>query len=60
MYGLYKKPRKHILSTDTQINLFEKLVSPILLYQRKLWDIENFKNVEQFNVWFWKRMLNVK
>jgi hypothetical protein len=39
MYEVIKMGRKHNLSLSCQLDLFDKLVKPILLYGSEIWDI---------------------
>ena len=41
MYEVIKKGRKHNLSISCQLDLFDKLVKPILLYGCEIWDSDN-------------------
>jgi hypothetical protein len=38
MYEVIKKGRKHNLSISCQLDLFDKLVNPILLYGCEIWE----------------------
>jgi hypothetical protein len=41
MYEVKKKGRKHNLSISCQLDLFDKLVKPILLYGSEIWGFGN-------------------
>ena len=41
MYSVITKCRKHNLSIDCQLDLFDKIVKPILLYGCEVWGFSN-------------------
>jgi hypothetical protein len=41
MYEVIKMGRKHNLSLSCQLDLFDKLVKPILLYGSEIWGFGN-------------------
>ena len=60
MYSLLSKTRNLELPPDLQIELFEKLVRPILLYACEIWGFGNVEVVERVQLNFLKRVLNIK
>ena len=48
------------LPIDTQIDLFEKTVKPILLYGCELWAFENNQSLEKVQLKFLKYIINIK
>ena len=60
MYEIIKKSRKLNLSIDTQIDMFDKMVTPILLYGCELWGFENVDIIERLHLRFCKLVLNLK
>jgi predicted DNA-binding protein YlxM (UPF0122 family) len=39
MYEVLKRGRTHILSLESQLELFDNMVKPILLYGSEIWDL---------------------
>ena len=60
MYSLIKKSRSLLLPTDLQIELFDKLVKPILLYGSEVWGFGIFDVLERTVLKFLKFILNMK
>ena len=60
MYSLLRKMKRLVLPTDTQIDLFEKTVKPILLYGCELWAFENNQILKKVQLKFLKYILNIK
>ncbi|MFI0416591.1 MAG: hypothetical protein ACH255_20940, partial [Candidatus Thiodiazotropha sp.] len=60
MYSLLSKARNLELPPDLQIELFEKLVRPILLHACEIWGFGNVEVVERVQLNFLKRVLNIK
>ena len=60
MYSLLRKIKKFLLPIDTQIELFEKTVKPILLYGCELWAFESNEALEKVQLKFLKHILKVK
>ena len=48
------------LPVDCQIELFEKVIEPILLYGCELWGTENTENIEKFRLRSYKQILKVR
>ena len=47
MYGLIRKSRSLMLPIDLHIELFEKMVQPILLYGSEVWGFGNLDVLER-------------
>ena len=60
MYIVLRKARKLDLPIDLQLQLFDTMVVPILLYGAKIWDYENCKIIETLHMQFCKIILKVK
>jgi hypothetical protein len=60
MYEVLKKGRKHNLSISCQLDLFDKLVKPILLYGCEVWGFGNNEILELVQLKFCKRLLHLK
>ena len=59
MFSLLTKSKKLELPLDIQSELFDQLVSPILLYGSEIWGYEDCKILESFHVKFCKNVLKV-
>ena len=60
MYEVIKKGRKHNLSISCQLDLFDKLVQPILLYGCEIWGFGNNEILERVQLKFCKLLLRLK
>ena len=60
MYEVMKKGRKHNLSISCQLDLFDKLVKPILLYGCEIWGFGNNDIFEKVHLKFFKIILHLK
>ena len=60
MYGLIRKSRLLMLPIDLQIELFEKMVQPILLYDSEVWGFGNLDVLERVVLKYLKSILNMK
>jgi hypothetical protein len=47
MYEILKRGKFHNLSISCQLDLFEKVVKPILLYGCELWGLSNWDIIER-------------
>ena len=59
MYSVITKCRKHNLSIDCQLDLFDKVVKPILLYGCEVWGFSNHSLIEKLHLKFCKHILNL-
>ena len=59
MYGVISKCRNHNLSIDCQLDLFDKVVKPVLLYGCEVWGFSNINIVEKLHLKFCKYILNL-
>ena len=59
MYGVISKCRNHNLSIDCQLDLFDKVVKPVLLYGCEVWGFSNINIVEKLQLKFCKYILNL-
>ena len=60
MYSLLRKARNMQLPIDLQIELFNKLVKPVLLYGCEVWGFGNIEIIERVQLKFLKYVLNLK
>lgn len=60
MYGVLKKARMFNLSIDCQLDLFDKIVVPILLYGSEVWGFGNLDVIEKVHLSFCKMILGLK
>lgn len=45
MYGVIRKIRQFNLPVDCQLDLFDKVVMPVLLYGCEVWGFENIETI---------------
>jgi hypothetical protein len=57
---LLKKNRTLDLTFDLQIDLFNKTIKPILLYECEIWGFANNQNKEKLQLKFLKMILSLK
>ena len=60
MFSLLRKTRILNLPLETQIELFNKTIKPILLYASEIWGIGNVESLERVQLKFFKLILNLK
>ena len=60
VYSLFKKARNMQRPIDLQLELFNKLVKPVLLYGCEIWGLGNIDVIERVQLMFIKRILNLK
>ena len=60
MYGVIGKCRKHNLTIDCKLDMFDKVIKPILLYGCEVWGYHNSKIFEKLHLKFCKHILNLK
>ena len=60
MFNVIIKCRKFNLPVDLQLDLFDKMVIPILIYGCEVWGSENTDIIEKLHLKFCKMILNVK
>ena len=60
MFSLLRKIRVLNLPIDMQIELFNKLIKPILLYGCEIWAFGNLDIIERVQLKFLKLILNLK
>lgn len=60
MYEVIKKGRKHGLSINCQLDLFDKLMKPVLLYGCEIWGFGNNDILEGVQLKFCKLLLHLK
>ena len=60
MFSLLNKSYNLQLPLDLLLELFDQLVSPILLYGCEVWGFEDIKQIEAFHLNFCKRVLKLK
>ena len=59
MYTVISKCRRYNLPIDIQIQLFDSMVLPILLYGAEVWGIKEFKEIEKLHLKFLKHCLGI-
>jgi hypothetical protein len=59
MYALLNKARKLCLPVDIQLQLFDAVVKPILLYGSEVWGCQNVDIIERVHLKFLKIILNL-
>ena len=59
MFAVLKKYRLFNLSIDCQLDLFDKILKPILLYGCEIWGFSNLDRIERFHLKFCKYVLCV-
>ena len=59
MFAVFKKSRPFNLSIDCQLDLFNKILKPILLYGCEIWGFSNLDTIEQLYLKFCKYALCV-
>ena len=59
MYDVIKKGRLHNLSIECQIELFDKIVKPILIYGSEVWGFGNNSVIKRVHMKFFKLLLKV-
>lgn len=59
LYEVLKKGRFHNLSVQCQLDLFDKIVQPILLYGCEVWGFSNIAIIERIHLKFCKLLLHV-
>ena len=60
MYGVIRKIRQFNLPIDCQLDLFDKIVIPVLLYGCEIWGYENLELIERIHLKFLKFILGLK
>ena len=60
MFSLIKKSRKLGLDFDIQLQLFDSLILPILLYGCEVWGFKKIDMLERLHLQYCKILLNVK
>jgi hypothetical protein len=60
MYEILKRGKCHNLSISCQLDLFDKMVKPILLYGCELWGLSNCNIIERVHLKYCKLLLNLK
>ena len=60
MYSLIRKCRFNNLSIECQLDMFDKIVVPILLYGSEVWGFENCDILERVHLRFCKNILRLK
>ncbi len=59
MYALITKFRKLGLSIDLQIEIFDRMIVPIMLYCFEVWGPENYTETDKLHLKFFKHILGV-
>ena len=60
LFQLRRTFREKKIPVDCQIELFEKVIEPTLLYGCELWGMENTECIEQFRLKSYKQILQVR
>lgn len=59
MFGILSKCKCHNLSHECQLDLFDKMLQPILLYGCEVWGFSNLSLIEKLHLKFCKYILKV-
>ena len=60
MYSAISKCRKHNLSIDCKLDIFDKAVKSIILYGCEVWGFTNYKMLEKLHLRFCKHILKLR
>ena len=60
LFRLRRTFREKKIPVDCQVELFEKIIEPTLLYGCELWGMENTECIEQFRLKSYKQILQVR
>ena len=60
LFSLLKKIRSLSLPYDIQIDMFNKMIKPIILYGCEIWGLGNFDVLERIQLKFYKYVFNLK
>ena len=60
MYEMLKRGKFHNLSISCQLDLFDKVVKPILFYGCELWELSNCDIIERVHLKYCKLLLDRK
>ena len=60
LYGVIRKLRHFNLPIDCQLDLFDKVIQPVLLYSCEIWGYEQLEVIEKVHLRFLKFILNLK
>lgn len=60
MFGVIRKIRLFDLPFECQLDLFDKVVVPVLLYACEVWGYENIDIIERVHLRYLKHILNLK
>ena len=57
MYSVITKCRSHNLSIDCKLDLFDKIIKPVMLYGCEIWGFSNLSLIERLHLKFCKHIL---
>jgi len=60
MYSLIIKSRKLRLPLDIQVELFDRIVVPVLIYGSEVWGFENIAQIEALHAQYCKQLLRLR
>ena len=60
MYDVIREIRQFNLPFECQLDLFDKVVLPVLLYGCEVWVYENIDIIERVHLRYLKHILNLK
>jgi hypothetical protein len=60
MFEVLKRGKIHNLSIQCQLDLFDKIIKPILLYGCEVWGFSKNEIIERVHLRFCKQLLNFK
>ena len=60
LLSLRRTFREKIIPIDCQIEMFDKVIEPILLYGCEIWGMENTEKIEQFRLKSLKQILQIR
>ena len=58
-HGLKKAYKYELMDIETKLQLFDSIVTPILLYGSEVWGFDNISNVEKIQIRFYKLLLGL-
>ena len=60
MYDILGKGRTHNLTISCQLDFFDKIITPMVMYGSEVWGFENIDVLEKVHLKFCKMLLNLK
>ena len=60
MYGVIRKIRQFKLPVKCQLDLFDKVILPVLIHGCEIWEYENLQIIETLHLKFLKHIFRLK